>query len=161
MIRPTIDYHGIGGGKAVENGGGIIGDLGGGEAETGSEHGIYLKVCGRAGDGVVYTVLRVDDAGNLLNGRLNAWAELIEQLRVAGEELDNDVFGLVGQVADHVLKHLYEHDVEGGLGFEDAGTDVGHHLVDVAVAFGFEPDREVSAVGLGDCGEAHLEASTA
>ena len=84
-IRPTIDYHGMGGGKAVENGGGIVGDLGGGEAETGGKHGVYLKVCGRAGDGVVDTVLGVDDAGNLLNGRLNAWAELIEQLRVAGE----------------------------------------------------------------------------
>ena len=48
-------------------------------------------------------------------------AELVEEIGVVGEELDDDVFGLVGEVADHVLKDLGELDVEGWLGFQDAG----------------------------------------
>ena len=41
------------------------------------------------------------------------------------------------------------------------GADVGDDLVDVAAALGFELDGDVAGVGLGDGGEAHLEAGAA
>ena len=80
---------------------------------------------------------------------------------VAGEELDLDGLGRVGEVADHVLQDLGELDVEVGLGLPDPLAGILHDLVDVAVAVGLEADGEVAGVGFGDGGEAHLQAGAA
>ena len=114
------DERGVGG-DAVEDGGGVLGDLGGGEAEARGEHGVDLEVGGGAADGVVDAVLDVDDAVDLADGVGDARAELVEELRIVGEELDLDGLGRVGEVADHVLQDLGELDVELGLGRLDAG----------------------------------------
>ena len=160
-VGAAVDDDGVVGGQAVEDCGGVFGDLSGREAEAAGDYGIDLEVGGRAGDGVVDAVLGVDYSGDLLDGGLHARAELVEEIGIVGEEFDDDVFGLVGEVADHVLEDLGELYVEGGLGFEDAGADFGHDLVDGAVALFLEEDGEVATVCLGDGGEAELQAGAA
>ena len=160
-VGAAVDDHRPGGGQAVEDCGGIVGNLAGREAEAACDDRIDLEARGRAGDGVVHAVLGVHHSGNLLDGVLHPGAELVQQGGIAAEELDLDGFRRVGEVADHVLQHLRELDVEGRLGLPDPLADVLHDLFDVAVAVTLEADGEVAGVGLGDGGEAHLQAGAA
>ena len=115
-VGAAVLDEGLRGGEAVEDGGGVGGDFGGGEAVVRGEAGVDLEDGGGAADGVVDAVLDVDDAGDFADGVADAGAELVEQVLIGGEELDLDGLGGVGEVADHVLEDLGELDVELGLG---------------------------------------------
>ena len=71
---------------------------------------------GRAADGVLDAVQHVHHAGNLLDGVAHLRRPLLQQLGVLREELDDHRLGRAGEVADHVLQHLRELDVEHRLG---------------------------------------------
>ena len=131
------------------------------KAEAGGDNGIDLEVGCRAADGVFDAVLHVDHAWNLADGIADPRAKLRQQRRIVGEDLDLDRLGRVGQVADHVLQHLGELDVQLRLGGLDLRAHVGHHVVDGAAALGFQLDGEVAGVGLGHGGQAHLQAGAA
>ena len=160
-VGPAVGDQRIGGGNAVENRGGVLGNLAGREAEARGHHGIDLEVGGRAADGVVDAVLDIDHAGNLADGVADAGPELRQQCRIVGKDLDLDRLGRIGEVADHVLQHLRELDVQLRLGGLDLLAHVGHHFVDAAAAFGLQLHGEVAGVGLGDGGQAHLQAGAA
>ena len=73
-VRATVGDDGVVGGQAVEDGGGVLGDFGGGEAEARGECWVDVEVGCRAGDGVVDAILGVDDAFDLPDGGLDARA---------------------------------------------------------------------------------------
>ena len=80
----------IGYGDAIQNRGGVFGDLGGREAEACGEHGVDREVCGWATEGVFDSVLDVDDARDLFDLVPDAGPEVIEQGCVLVEKLDLD-----------------------------------------------------------------------
>ena len=99
--------------------------------------------------------------GILLMASPTRGPSLRQQRRIVGEDLDLDRLGSVGEVADHVLQHLGELDVEFGLGLLDLVAHVVHDFVDAAVALGLQLDGEVAGVGFGHGGKAHLQAGAA
>ena len=68
--------------------------------------------------------------GILLMASPTLGAELREQLGIVGKELDLDWLRRIRQIADHVLQHLRELDVQLRLGGLDLLANVFHHLVD-------------------------------
>ena len=92
-VGAAVDDHGIVGGETVEDGGGVFGHFGGGEAEAGGDDGIDLEAGGGTADGVVNAVLGIDDAGDFADGGLDLGAEVVEESLVVGEELDLDGLG--------------------------------------------------------------------
>ena len=80
---------------------------------------------------------------------------------IGRKELDLDRLGCVREVADHVLQHLRELDIELRLGLLDLLANIGHDLVDAAASIALELDGDVAVVRLGYGGEAHLQAGAA
>ena len=160
-VGAAVLDKGLRSGQAVEDGGGVGGDFGGGETQASGEAGVDLEGGGGTADGVVDAVLDVDHAGDFADGIADARGELVEEVLVGGEELDLDGFGGVGEVADHVLEDLSELDVEFGLGSFDALAGVFHDVVDGAAAMVREQDSEVAGVGFCDSGQSHLQAGAA
>ena len=76
------------------------------------------------------------------------------------EQLDLDRLGSVGQITDHVLQDLYELNVQLRLSLLDLRAQVGHDLVDAAIALVLQLHGDVAGVGLGDCSETHLQPRT-
>src|SRR6266702_2276865 len=155
-----MDDHGICGWKAVKDGSSVFGNLGGSKAKASGDYRVDLEAGGGSGDGIVNAVLGIDNAGDLLDGSLDAGAKLVEEGRIVREQLDDNVFRLVREIADHVLQNLDELGVECGLGFEDTSANVGHDLVNGPATLAFQADGEVTAIGLGDGSEPKLEAGT-
>ena len=86
---------------------------------------------------------------------------LAKECGVGREQLDLYRLRRVRQIADHVLQHLHELDLDARLLPRDAGAKFRHDLLDVTVALTLELDGNVPAVGLGDCGQAKFQAGTA
>ena len=133
-VRPAIGNQRIICGQTVEDRRRIFGNFGRRKSEPSCNGGVDLEVGRRSADGVIDTILYIDHAGNLADGIADSWAELGQQGLIVGEDLDLDRLWCVGQIADHVLQHLDEFDVEFGLGRLDLRTNVFHDFVDAAAA---------------------------
>ena len=82
--------------------------------------------------------LTSDHAGDLLDSLGDLGSPFLEQVGIRGEQLDLDRLGRIAEIADHVLQHLRELDIELRVFFVDLGADVGDDFVDAAVAVAFE-----------------------
>ncbi len=71
---------------------------------------------------------------------------------IGGEEFDVDRLRCVRQVADHVLQHLGELDIQLRLGLLDLRMDIRHHLVDAAVALVLQLHGDVAGICFGHGG---------
>ena len=160
-VRAAVGDDWICGCHTIENCGCILGDLSRSEAETGRDHGIDLEVGGRAADGILDAVLHIDHTGNLADGIAYPGTELCELCRVVRKYLELDGLGGIGEVADHVLQHLYELDVEFRLGGPDLLANICHYIVDGSAALGFQFHGKVAGVGFVNRVEPHFHAGTA
>ena len=88
-------------------------------------------------------------------------AHSFSSVGIGGEQLDLDRLGRTGQVADHVLQHLDEFDVELRILLVDLRAHFGNDLVDAAVAIALQPHGEVAGVRFGDGREAELQSGAA
>src|SRR5579862_5278552 len=135
---------------AFENGGGVNGDFFGSEAGASGGQCIDLKGGSRAADGVLDAIKNVHDAVHFGDGVGNAGSGGEKRLGILGKKIDDDGFGFVAEVADHVLQHLDKLDTSGRLGFIDFLAHAFDDLLDVAITFFLKPDGEIAAIGFGD-----------
>ncbi len=80
---------------------------------------------------------------------------------IGREQLDLHRLGRVRQIADHVLQNLHELDLDGRLFTRDTFAELRDDFVDVTAALALQLDGNVAAVGLGDGGQAQLQAGAA
>ncbi len=160
-VRPAVGDERCGRFDTVEDGGCVFGDLLWREAHACGELRVDFEVCRGAADRIVDAVFDVDYALDLLNIRGDARRELVEQGGVLREDFDLDGLGCIGEIADVVLQDLREFDVKLRLVLFDILAHVGDDLVDAATAMLLQLDGEVTGVGFGHRGQAHLQASPA
>ena len=86
---------------------------------------------------------------------------MIQHGRIVGEDLDLDRLWRIREVADHVLQHLGQLDVQFRLSRPDPRPHIFHHVIDAAAALGFELYREVAGIGLSHRGQPHLQSGSA
>ena len=115
-VGTAVGNQRIVGGNAIENGRRIFGNFGRREAEARRNDGIDLEVGGRAADGVVDAILTSTTPGILPMASPTRGPSCVSSASIVGEDLDLDWLRRIGQVADHVLQHLDEFDIELGLG---------------------------------------------
>ena len=80
-----------------------------------------------------------------------------KQRGIGREQLDLDRLGRVRQIADHVLQHLDELDVDRGLLLLDLGPQLGDDVVDAAAALAFQLHGDVAGIRFGDRSQAELQ----
>ena len=136
-IRQAIGDDWMGRGNSIENGGCVVGDLGGSKTETCRDLGIDLEIRGRPADGVIDSVLHVHDAVDLRDCVGHVWRRLTQQGLVRGKQLDLDRLGRIGEIVDVVLQLLDQLDVKFRLRRLDLVADFAHHVPDRAAAIGF------------------------
>ncbi len=86
---------------------------------------------------------------------------MIEQGCVGREELDLHRLGRVRKVADHVLQHLDEFDVDARLALGNLGPQLGDDFLHATIAFVLQLDRNIAGIGLGHRGQAKLQPGAA
>ena len=142
---------------AVEDRGRVFGYLGGREAEAASERGVDLEVGGRAAEGIVDAVLRVDDAGNLRDGGLLPWARAGA---AAAPSLEKSLIWIGSGALERSLmlscRTCVNSTSSSGSVF-DLLAYVGHHVVDGTRSVWLQPDSEVAVVSFRDRGESQLK----
>src|SRR6202011_5604303 len=111
---PVLD-DGVGNRLALDDGGGVSGDLLSGKAEARGDGWIDAKGGGWTADGVLDAVEDVDDSGLFFDGGCDFVTDLGQQGRIVVEEFDLNRLRRVGEIVDHVFKDLDELHVE--LGF--------------------------------------------
>src|SRR5258708_36889971 len=141
---------------ALNDGGGIGGDLLRGEAEARGDGWIDAKRGGGTADGVLDAVENIDDSGLFFDGGCDFVTDLGQQGRIVVEEFDLNRLRRVGEIVDHVFEDLDELHVELGCFRFNLSAYIGHNVIDGLTALCLQFYADVSGICYGDCGETHL-----
>ena len=165
-IRPVVDNDRCGRGLAFNHRHADGAQVLGAESSALRALGIDREHHGWTARRVLDAVFNVDDGGLPADPDFSESVRHLrrpraEKIRVRREQLDDDRLGRAGQVADHVLQHLREFDVEHRLGHPDLASDVADDLVDIALAIRLQLDRDVAGVRLGHGRQAELQTGAA
>ena len=160
-VRAPVLDDAVGNRLALDDGGGVGGDLLRGEAEARGDGWIDAEGGGGTADGVLDAVEDIDDSGLFFDGGCDFVADLGEQGGIVVEEFDLNRLRRVGEIVDHVLEDLDELHVELGLLGFNLGAHIGHDVVDRLTALCLQLYGDVAGVCFGDCGETHLQAGAA
>src|SRR5882762_3600495 len=100
---------------ALNDGGGVSGDLLRGEAEAGGDGRVDAKRGGGTADGVLDAVEDIDDSRLFFDSGCDLATDLGQEGRIVIEEFDLNRLRRVGEIVDHVLEDLDKFDIELGL----------------------------------------------
>ena len=122
---------------------------------------IYLKRYRRSAHGVVDSIQQIDHAWDLPNRIGHFRSPLFQLLGILRKQLDLDGLRCRCQVADHILQHLYEIDIEGRFLFLDLSPNVRHDFFDIAVTICLQLYQNVTGIRLCYRSEPELQSCAA
>ena len=145
-VSTVVDDNRSSGRFALKHGAGIQFDFLRREAGASGDHRIDVHNNRRAANGVFNAVFHVGDAFNFLDFVADFRGPFLEQFGILREQFDFDGFQRTGQVADHVLEHLDELDVQLRVFVVHLRANVGDDFVNTAVAILFQTYGEVAVI---------------
>ena len=143
---------------AFQNRRGVGRDLLRREAGARRHAGIDLKRNGRSADGIFDSVQNIDHAVNFADRLRHFRRPCLQQCRVLRKQFDLHRLRLAGQVADHVLQHLYELDSHRRLLGGYFCAHIFDDVVDAAAAIFLQLDQDVAAVRFGHRRQSQFQA---
>jgi hypothetical protein len=162
-IRTIVDEDGRERGLAIDHRHADCAELLWRESDAAGRFGIDCKTNRRTAGRVVDAVLDVDDRRGAADLHLLERVGHLrrpggEKFRIGREQLHHHRLRRAGEIANHVLQHLDEFDVQAGLGPDDLRAHIADHLVDAAAPLRLQLHGNVAGVRLGHGRETELQA---